>query len=133
MPELRIAVGQAAATSGTAGNVATACRLVEMAADRAASLLLLPEAFLAGYDPELFAAGLGRAAVDPTGPELAPLREACARRGVAAVVGVCLARRDGVTTPRSSLATTVNSVGYTTKSISGPRSNPISCPVGGSS
>ena len=44
---------------GTAGNVATACRLVEMAADRAASLLLLPEAFLAGYDPELFAAGWG--------------------------------------------------------------------------
>jgi 5-aminopentanamidase len=98
MPELRIAVGQAAATSGsTTGNVTTACRLVDMAADRAASLLLLPEAFLAGYDPELFAAGLGRVAVDPTGPELAPLREACARRGVAAVVGACLARRDGVT------------------------------------
>ena len=42
----------------------------------------------------------GAGAVDPTGPELAPLREACARRGVAAVVGVCLARRDGVTNSR---------------------------------
>ena len=99
MPELRIAVGQAAATSGdTVGNVATACRLVEMAADRAASLLLLPEAFSLDTTPSCSRQGWGGLRSNPTGPELAPLREACARRGVAAVVGVCLARRDGVTT-----------------------------------
>ena len=46
-------------------------------------LVIFPELFLSGYDLEAVEA----LAVDPEGDELAPVRDACARIGVAAIVG----------------------------------------------
>ena len=46
-------------------------------------LVIFPELFLSGCDLEVVEA----LAVDPEGDELAPVRDACARVGVAAIVG----------------------------------------------
>lgn len=56
---LRVAVAQGESVSGdVAANVATAAGLAGQAAERGARLVLLPEAFLTGYDPASFAGDL---------------------------------------------------------------------------
>ena len=91
---MRVAAGQAASVAGDlAANVATAARLTRRAADEGARLLVLPEAFLTGYDAAVFAgplpqaAGLGATWLDP-------LRTASAEGGVVVVAGTALARGD---------------------------------------
>ena len=74
-----VAAGQAAAVPGdVAANVATAVRLVALAGSQGVRLLVLPEAFLTGYDPEVFAGLQVPRTDDLDGTWLAPLREAAA-------------------------------------------------------
>jgi predicted amidohydrolase len=87
---LLVAAGQAASVSGDlAANVATAARLTGLAASQGVRLLVLPEAFLTGYDVAAFDGTL-RDASD-LGGWLDPLREA-ASAGTTVVVGTALLR-----------------------------------------
>ena len=91
---MRVAAGQAVSVAGDlAANVATAARLTALAAAQGVRVLVLPEAFLTGYDADAFAgplpdaAGLGDAWLDP-------LRAASRDGDVVVVVGTALARGD---------------------------------------
>lgn len=92
MSVLRVAAGQAAAVAGDLrANVATAARLTRQAAGEGAGLLVLPEAFLTGYDDAVFAGPLPDAE-EQVGPVLDPLRAAAVEGGVTVVVGTALSR-----------------------------------------
>jgi predicted amidohydrolase len=98
---LRVAAGQAEAVSGdVAANVATAVQLVELAAERDVRLLLLPEAFVTGYDEAAFA-GPVPADDDLGGDWLAPLRDAAAAASM--VVAGCTPLQRGETRRLSML------------------------------
>lgn len=89
---MRVAAGQAEAVAGDVpANVAMAARLVAMAAADGVRLLVLPEAFLTGYDAATFAGPLPTAA-DLEGPLSDPLREAAETGDVTVVVGTALQR-----------------------------------------
>lgn len=91
---MRVAAGQAAAVAGDlAANVATAARLTRRAADEGVRLLVLPEAFLTGYDATVFAGPLPEVATLEAG-WLDAVREASAAGDVVVVVGTALARGD---------------------------------------
>lgn len=92
MSTLRVAAGQAAAVPGDlVANVATAARLTERAAAEGARLVVLPEAFLTGYDAAAFDGPLP-GPDDLAGPELDPLRAAAAAGDVTVVAGTALRR-----------------------------------------
>lgn len=87
---MRVAAGQAASVSGdVAANVRTAARLTALAATQDVRVLVLPEAFLTGYDAAAFDGPLPDAA--DLGGWLDPLREATAG-GTTVVVGTALVR-----------------------------------------
>jgi len=89
---LRVAAGQAASVSGDlAANVRTAARLTEQAAAREVRLLVLPEAFLTGYDAAAFRGPLPSADELDEG-WLDPLRAAAADGDVVVVAGTALRR-----------------------------------------
>jgi predicted amidohydrolase len=80
MSPLRVAAAQAVSVAGDVrANVAAAARLTSQAADQGARLVLLPEAFLTGYDLAAFAGPLP-SADDLDGAWLDPLRAAAADR-----------------------------------------------------
>jgi predicted amidohydrolase len=86
-----VAAGQAAAVSGDlAANVRTAARLTALAATQEVRLLVLPEAFLTGYDVAAFDGPLPDAD-DLDGSWLDPLREQAAA-GVTVVASTALRR-----------------------------------------
>jgi len=90
-----VAAAQAAAVAGDlAANVATAVRLVSLAGSQGVQLLVLPEAFLTGYDAEVFAGLAVPRADDLDGAWLAPLREAAAVHGTVVVTSTPLERGD---------------------------------------
>lgn len=92
---MRLAAGQAVSVSGDlAANVATAARLTALAADRGVRLLVLPEAFLTGYDVAAFTGELPSAddlSSDRDG-RIDPLRAAARDGGVVVVAGTALRR-----------------------------------------
>ncbi|GAB3771362.1 putative amidohydrolase [Nocardioides ginsengisegetis] len=89
MTVLRVAAAQATCTSGDVpANVATAARLVRLAGSQDVRLVLLPEAFLTGYDPGVF---LGEVPA-LEGSWLDPLREAATETGAVVVASTPLAR-----------------------------------------
>jgi predicted amidohydrolase len=91
---VRVAAGQAVSAAGDlAANVATAARLTARAADEGVRVLVLPEAFLTGYDAGAFAGPLPEASA--LGDAwLDPLRAASAAGDVVVVVGIALTRGD---------------------------------------
>ena len=92
MSTLRVAAAQGVAVAGEIDtNVATAARLVRRAADEGAALVVLPEAFLTGYDGGAFAGKVPRAD-DLAGGWLDPLRDEAARGDLTVVVGTPLQR-----------------------------------------
>lgn len=93
---MRVAAGQAVSASGDlAANVATAARLTGLAADRGVRVLVLPEAFLTGYDVAAFTGPLPSADdLSSGGGWLDPLREAASDGGVVVVAGTALRRGD---------------------------------------
>ncbi|MDF1603996.1 carbon-nitrogen hydrolase family protein [Nocardioides sp. YIM 152315] len=94
MTRLLVAAAQAASVSGDLdANVATAARLVGLAAGQDVRLVVLPEAFLTGYDVDAFAGPLpGVEGLE--GRWLDPLRAAATDGGVTVVAGTALRRGD---------------------------------------
>ncbi|MBB6628815.1 carbon-nitrogen hydrolase family protein [Nocardioides sp. KIGAM211] len=91
---LRVAAAQAASVSGDVpANVATAVRLVELAGSQGVRVLLLPEAFLTGYDEAAFSGPLPDAD-SLQDAWLDPLRAAAAASGLVVVAGTALRRGD---------------------------------------
>lgn len=89
-----VAAGQAAAAAGDLrANVATATRLTALAGSQGVEVLVLPEAFLTGYDDAVFAGPLPTPD-DLDGPLLDPLREATAASGTTVVASTALDRGD---------------------------------------
>lgn len=87
-----VAAAQAEARAGDlSANVATAARLVDLAGGQGAALVVLPEAFLTGYDAAVFAGPLPTPA-DLEGPRLDPLRAAAAASGATVVASTALDR-----------------------------------------
>lgn len=87
-----VAAGQAASISGDlAANVLTAARLTRLAATQQVRVLVLPEAFLTGYDVDAFVGPLA-GEEDLEGSWLGPLRTECATGGVTVVAGTALRR-----------------------------------------
>ena len=85
---LRIAVAQFDAQPlDIAANAAAHEALLEQAASDGAQLVVFPELSLTGYCASALAGDPAAAVVDPQGQDLAGLRAACNRLGVAAVVG----------------------------------------------
>lgn len=96
MTTLLVGAGQAAARPGDLGaNARTAAQLVELAAGQQVRLLVLPEAFLVGYHPDVFAALPDERRL--LGPELDPLRAAVrsTRGPLTVVVGAAVQRSAG--------------------------------------
>jgi predicted amidohydrolase len=86
---LSVAAAQAESVSGDVeANVATAVSLVHEAADRGARVVVLPELFLTGYDPDAWCPQTSlRGSGDP---RLAPLQAASRERGAIVVAGAAL-------------------------------------------
>jgi predicted amidohydrolase len=85
---LRIAAAQAHPVSGdVAANIARTVELTGVAADHGAKLVVFPEKFLSGYEPDLIAGDPEKYAFDANDPRLEPIREVCRRREIAVIVG----------------------------------------------
>ncbi len=92
---LVVAAGQAEAVAGDLpANVAAAARLTRQAGAEGVRLLVLPEAFLTGYAPRVFAGDLP-SEDDHRGPSLDPLRQAAAATGVTVLAGTAVRRTQG--------------------------------------
>ena len=88
-----VAAGQARAVAGDlAANAATAARLTRLAGSQGAAVLVLPEAFLTGYDDAVFAGPLPT--LDSLAGVLDPLRLAAGETGTTVVVGAALQREE---------------------------------------
>jgi 5-aminopentanamidase len=102
MRTLTVAAIQAQAAPGAvAGNAAHAARWARIAADQGATVVVLPELFLTGYDPPALRASPATTDVAADGggwvadARLDPLRTAAAEREAALVVGAAVRRPDG--------------------------------------
>lgn len=85
---LRIAAAQAQPVSGdVAANIARTVELTGLAADRGAKLVVFPEKFLSGYEPDLIAGDPAKYAFEAHDARLDPIREVCLRREIAVIVG----------------------------------------------
>jgi predicted amidohydrolase len=85
---LRLAAAQFDAESGDLDhNIACHIELLEEAAAQDVALVVFPELSVTGYCSDLLDKDPSACAVDPIGGEVAELRAACGRLGVASVVG----------------------------------------------
>ncbi|WP_052423740.1 carbon-nitrogen hydrolase family protein [Nonomuraea candida] len=92
---IRIAAAQAQAQAGDIeANAATVAGMVREAARAGARLVVFPEKFLSGYEPDLIQADPRRCAVQPDDPRLAPIAGACRETGTAALVGAAFQDQD---------------------------------------
>jgi predicted amidohydrolase len=99
---LRIAAAQAQPVSGdVTANIARTVELTDRAADQGAKLVVFPEKFLSGYEPDLIAGDPAKYAFEVNDSRLDPIREVCRRREIAVVVGA--ATRDASSLHISSL------------------------------
>ena len=94
---LRVAAISAAARAGDVpANVAAAAGWVRRAAERGATVAVLPELFLPGYDPATLRRDPDGCDVTPEDLRLEPLAEAARASGTVAVVGASVRRPEGV-------------------------------------
>ena len=90
---LRVAAVQAVSVAGEVkANVAAAAEWVQRSVDAGAALVVLPELFLSGYDPDTQRADPDGCDVTPEDPRLDPLREA--GRAAAILVGAAVRQPD---------------------------------------
>lgn len=94
---LRIAAAQAQPVCGdVTANIAKTVELTGLAADRGARLVVFPEKFLSGYEPGLIAGDPSEYAFGQSDSRLDPVREACRRHAIAAIVGAATRDADGL-------------------------------------
>ncbi|ASL47304.1 (R)-stereoselective amidase [Burkholderia sp. AD24] len=94
---LRIAAAQAQPVSGdVAANIARTVELTGLAADRGAKLVVFPEKFLSGYEPDLIAGDPAKYAFEAHDNRLEPIREVCRRREIAVIVGAATRDADAL-------------------------------------
>ncbi len=90
----------AAQFDGAAGNInanaAAHERLIDEAGGLGVEVLVFPELSLTGYASNVLNEAPERCVVDPGGPGLKPVRDACLRDGIVAVVGGCLRSARGL-------------------------------------
>nr|WKF62151.1 (R)-stereoselective amidase [Paraburkholderia busanensis] len=99
---LCIAAAQAQPVSGdVAANIAKTVELTGLAADRCAKVVVFPEKFLSGYEPDLIAGDPAKYAFETHDARLEPIRDICRRREIAVIVGA--ATRDAGALHISSL------------------------------
>ncbi len=92
---LCIALAQSAAIPGDIdANARAAAATIEEAGGRGAALVAFPELFLTGYEPALLAA-TPAAWLEGRDGRLDPVRRACAKTGVTAILGAPLRTPDG--------------------------------------
>ncbi|MEA2663973.1 MAG: 5-aminopentanamidase [Candidatus Eremiobacteraeota bacterium] len=85
---VHIAAAQARSIPGDIGaNVATVAELTEAAANEGARLVVFPEKFLSGYEPQLIAGDPETYAIGRDDSRVEPIAAACRRRNITAVVG----------------------------------------------
>ena len=85
---LRIAAAQAQPVSGdVVANIARTVELTDLAAGFGAKLVVFPEKFLSGYEPDLIAGDPAKYAFDAQDPRLDPIRAICREREIAVIVG----------------------------------------------
>ncbi|HET7386767.1 MAG TPA: carbon-nitrogen hydrolase family protein [Nocardioidaceae bacterium] len=96
MSPLRVAAAQAGSVSGDVEtNVGTAVGLVEQAAQQQARVVVLPELFLTGYDPDAWS---HEASLSPEDGRLEALRHAAQRARAVVVSSAALRRAPDVST-----------------------------------
>ncbi len=94
---LRVGAAQFDAVAGNiAANAAAHERLIDEAGADGVEVLVFPELSLPGYASSVLNQAPDRCVVDPGGPDLKPLREACRRNRIVAVVGGCLRNARGL-------------------------------------
>ncbi|CAE6714494.1 Glutamine-dependent NAD(+) synthetase [Paraburkholderia domus] len=94
---LRIAAAQAQPVSGdVTANIARTVELTCLAADRGAKLVVFPEKFISGYEPDLIAGDPAKYAFDEHDARLEPIRDVCRQREIAVIVGAATRCADGV-------------------------------------
>ncbi|CAE6696928.1 carbon-nitrogen hydrolase family protein [Paraburkholderia nemoris] len=94
---LRIAAAQAQPVSGdVTANIARTVELTRIAADRGAKLVVFPEKFLSGYEPDLIAGDPVKYAFDEHDARLEPIRQVCREREIAVIVGAATRGIGGV-------------------------------------
>jgi len=85
---LRVAVAQAQPIAGDiTGNVSQAVDLIKCAAERGARVILFPEKFLNGYEPDLIKSDPTRYAVSDGDVRLVPISRVCQELCITAIVG----------------------------------------------
>ncbi|MGH3473122.1 MAG: carbon-nitrogen hydrolase family protein [Nocardioidaceae bacterium] len=111
MDPLRVAAVQGSSVAGDVGaNVEAAARWVAAAAAQGARVVVLPELFIPGYDPETLRRSPDACDVAPEDPRLDGLRSATASAGVLALVGASVRRPDGSRTLSMLAATSAGDV-----------------------
>ncbi len=94
---LRLGAAQFDAVAGDIpANAAAHERLIDEAGAVGAEVLVFPELSLPGYATNALNQAPERCVVDPGGPELNPIREACLRNRIVAVVGGALRNARGL-------------------------------------
>ncbi len=94
---LRLGAAQFDAVAGDiAANAAAHERLIDEAGADGVEVLVFPELSLSGYASSVLNEAPERCVVDPGGPELKPVREACRRNRIVAVVGCALRNGRGL-------------------------------------
>ena len=94
---LRVGAAQFDAVAGNiAANAAVHERLIDEAGGLGVEVLVFPELSLPGYASSVLDQAPERCVVDPGGPDLKPLRDACRRNRIVAVVGCALRNSRGL-------------------------------------
>jgi predicted amidohydrolase len=96
LASLRVAAVQVESRAGEVErNIVSAAGWVEKAAAAGARLVVLPELFIPGYDPETLRTQPDRCDVTPDDARLTPLTDAARTAGVTVVVGASVRETDG--------------------------------------
>jgi 5-aminopentanamidase len=95
--KLRVGAAQFDAVAGDLpGNTAAHVRLIDEAGEQGVDVLIFPELSLPGYASMLLTEAPERCVTDLAGPALKPIKEACRRNSLVAVVGGCLPNSRGL-------------------------------------
>ena len=94
---IRVAAAQFDANAGDiAGNIAAHGRLIDEAGGRGVDVLIFPELSVTGYASPLHDDGSVRWVIDPDGSDFGPIKDACRRNRLVAVVGASVPAKAGL-------------------------------------